>query len=121
MFPTCSGGLVPLWIVLSSDEPGLLAVLEAPDSLSPGDAMAGGHLVQPGHSATIEHVNVFSVLLLVGVEVGFKLQVRCVSPSFGATGARLVAAPTAGGENGREDLARTKSLSCNFSFLQGCL
>jgi len=84
LFSTCSGGLVPLRVVSSSGEPGLLAVLEAPDSLSPGDAMAGGHLLQPGHSVIIEHVNVFGVLLLVatkkcffvGMEVGFKLQIQ---------------------------------------------
>jgi hypothetical protein len=68
LFPTCSGGLVPLWVVPSSGELGLLAILEAPDSLSPGDAMASGHLVQPGRSAIIEHVNVFGCAALDGNE-----------------------------------------------------
>ena len=56
-------------VVSSSGEPGLLAVVEVPDSLSPGDAMAGGRLVQPGRSATIEHVDVFGVLLLVATKI----------------------------------------------------
>ena len=56
-------------VVSLSGEPGLLAVVEVPDSLSPGDAMAGGRLVQPGRSATIEHVDVFGVLLLVATKI----------------------------------------------------
>ena len=56
-------------VVSLSGEPGLLAVVEVPDSLSPSDAMAGGHLVQPGRSATIEHVDVFGVLLLVATKI----------------------------------------------------
>jgi hypothetical protein len=42
LFPTCSGGLVPIWVVPSSGELGLLAILEAPDSLSPGYKVLDG-------------------------------------------------------------------------------
>jgi hypothetical protein len=38
-----------------------MAAFEAPDPLSPGDVMAGGHLLPPGRSASIQHVDVFGV------------------------------------------------------------
>ena len=44
LVPTCFGGFLPLWIVPSSGEPGLLLVLMASDPLSPDDVMADGHL-----------------------------------------------------------------------------
>ncbi|KAJ1289312.1 hypothetical protein BS78_02G154600, partial [Paspalum vaginatum] len=50
LVPTCFGGFLPLRVVPSSGELGLLLVFKAPDPLSPGDAMAGGHL-QPARSA----------------------------------------------------------------------
>ena len=63
LVPTCFGVFLSLRVVPSSGEPGLLLVFEAPDPLSPGDAMAGGHL-QPGCSAISMHVGVFEVLLM---------------------------------------------------------
>ena len=52
--PTCFGGPVPLLGTSSSGDSGLLAVLEASDSSSSGDAMADGH--QSGRSASTRHV-----------------------------------------------------------------
>jgi hypothetical protein len=70
------GGFVPLRIVSFSGESGLLVAFEAPDLLSPGDVMAGGHLLQLGRSASIEHVDVFGVRLLVASK-------NCEVPSSG--------------------------------------
>ena len=65
LVPTCSGGLFPLRVESSSGELGSLAILEALDSLSPGDVMAGGYLVQRGRSASRKHID---VLLLVAMK-----------------------------------------------------
>jgi len=65
LVPTFFGGLVPLRVVSFFSESRLLVAFEAPDPLSPGDVMAGGHLLQPGSSASIQHVDVFGVQLLV--------------------------------------------------------
>jgi hypothetical protein len=80
-----------------------MAAFEAPNPLSPGDVMVGGHLLQPGRSASIQHVDVFGVQLAgikknyevpsSGKEVGFKLH---------------LAAPIVGDEDDREDLARAE-------------
>jgi hypothetical protein len=61
LVPTFFGGFVPLRVVSFSGESGLMAAFEAPDPLSPDDVMAGGHLLPPGHSASIQHVDVFGV------------------------------------------------------------
>ena len=65
LVPTFFGGFVPLRVVSFSGESGLLAAFEALDPLSLGDVMAGGHLLQPGRSVSIQHVDVFGVWLLV--------------------------------------------------------
>ncbi|KAJ1257053.1 hypothetical protein BS78_K229900 [Paspalum vaginatum] len=67
LVPTCFGGFLPLWVVPSSGEPGLMLVFEAPDPLSPGDSMAGGHL-QPARSAISVHLDVFEVLLMEAIK-----------------------------------------------------
>ena len=54
--PTCFGGPVLLLGTSSSGDSGLLAVLEASDSSSSGDAMADGHLVQPSRSVLARRV-----------------------------------------------------------------
>jgi hypothetical protein len=125
LFPTCSGGLVPLWVVSSSGEPGLLAVLKVPDSLSPVDVMAGGHLVQPRRSATIEHVDVFGVLLLVATKIcdvsssGWRSASSCKhcgSPLHLLVRQERIVwllRPPAAKTTGRI----LQGLSCNFSFL----
>ncbi|KAJ1277629.1 hypothetical protein BS78_04G018200, partial [Paspalum vaginatum] len=56
LVPTCFGGFLPLRVVPSSGEPGLLLVFEAPDPLSPGDAMAGGHLQSTRSEVSFKHV-----------------------------------------------------------------
>ena len=65
LVPIFFGGFVPLRVVSFSDESGLLAAFETPDPSSPSDVMAGGHLLQPGRSVSIQHVDVFGVWLLV--------------------------------------------------------
>ncbi|KAJ1293049.1 hypothetical protein BS78_01G038300 [Paspalum vaginatum] len=69
LVPTCFGGFLLLRGVPSSGEPGLLLVFETPDSSSPVDAMAGGHL-QPGRSAisVSVHVDVFEVLFMEAIK-----------------------------------------------------
>jgi hypothetical protein len=57
--------LFDIRVVSFYGESGLLVAFEVPDPLSPGDVMAGGHLLQPGRSASIQHVDVFGVRLLV--------------------------------------------------------
>jgi hypothetical protein len=62
--PTFSGGFLPLRGGLLAGVLGML-VVEAPDSLLSGDAMAPGHLVRPVRSAGKKHVGVAGMLLLV--------------------------------------------------------
>ena len=113
----------------SSGEPGLLEVLEAPHSLSLDDAMAGGHLVQPWRSVTIEQVDVFGVLFLVATKnfdvssSGWRSASSCkygVSPLYLLVRRERVVwllRPPTKKRTGRI----LQGLSCNFSFLKGLI
>ena len=79
VLPTCFGGTVPLLGTSSFGDSGLLAVLEASDSSSSGDAMAD--LVQPGRSASTRHVE-SDVLLKTASKTFIPLPWRRSASSF---------------------------------------
>jgi hypothetical protein len=126
LVPTCSGGLFPLRVESSSGELGSLAILEASDSLAPGDVMAGGYLVQPGHSTSRKHIDVLLLVAMKNCDVsssGWSLASSCtlgVSPLQPLVRRELVEwllRPPVAKTTGRI----LQRLSCNISFLEGCL
>ena len=68
LIPTCFGGLSSLRVYSSSGDSGSPANLEAADSMSPGDVMATGHLLQAERSTIPVHIDNFDVLLLMATE-----------------------------------------------------
>jgi hypothetical protein len=59
-----------------------MAAFEAPDPLSLGDVMVGGHLLQPGRSASIQHVDVFGVRLCLDRPRLMNTNFSCISLMF---------------------------------------
>ena len=100
--PTCFGGPVPLLGTSSSGDSGLLAVLEASDSSSSGDAMADGHLVQPGRSASTRNVG-SDVLLKTASK-------NCVSSPVRRSASSYMLRPPVASKSGRS----LRGLECNF-------
>ena len=81
-----------------------------------GDEMAGGHLLLPGRSSILRHVDEFDVLLGVANKnfvssSGRASASSCIPGAFlhyGAAEARRGAAPCAGDKDDREILGWTK-------------
>ena len=92
------------------------AVLVAAKPKFLGDEMAGGHLLLPGRSSTLRHVDEFDVLLGVANKNFVSSSGRASASScfpgallhFGVAEARRGAAPCAGDEDDREILGWTK-------------
>jgi len=92
------------------------AVLVAAKPKFLGDEMAGGHLLLPGRSSTLRHVDEFDVLLGVANQNFVSSSGRASASScfpgallhFGVAEARRGAAPCAGDEDDREIRGWTK-------------
>jgi len=91
----------------SSSDSGLLAVLEASDSSSSGDAMVDGHLVQPSRSVLARRVR-SDVLLKTASKNRISSLVRRSVSTF------KLHAPAAGGEQVREKLTGLTVISLFF-------
>ncbi|KAJ1286948.1 hypothetical protein BS78_03G391700 [Paspalum vaginatum] len=110
LIPTCFGGFLPLRVVPSSGEPGLLLVFEALDPLSPGDAMVGG-LLQLEHSTISVHVDVFEVLLMEAIK-----NCEVSSSERRSTSSVWLLRPPV-----TETTGSLRRLECIFFLFQGCL
>ena len=108
--PTASGGLLPLRGLSSSGGLGLL-LAEAPDTLFSGEAMATSHLARPGRSATIRHIGIPDVLLLVPLKTFDDLS----SGGWSASKRLFRLLPT------RTTGSVLQGPGCTFSFFQSCL
>ncbi|CAN6320701.1 unnamed protein product [Urochloa humidicola] len=110
LLPTCFGGSITLWVVLSSGDSEFLADLDAPDLWSSGEVMAESHL-QPGRSTFLRYVDVLDILILVAIK-------NYVSSSGrgSASNCKLLRSPAT-----RTAGKHLQGPSCNFLISQGCL
>jgi hypothetical protein len=109
LVPTYFGGSVPLLGASSSGDLGFLAVLEASESSLSGDVMVNGHLLQPGHSASTNHV---------GSDVLLKTATKNYVSSPGRKSASsCVLLLQVARKTGRS----LQGLEYNFFFFRGCL
>jgi hypothetical protein len=113
LVPTFYGGFVPLQVVSLSGESGLLAAFEAPDPWFFGDVMATGHLLRPGCSTSIQHVDVFGVRLLVASK---NYEVPSSGRRLASSCTWLLRSPAT-----RTTDRILQGLSSNFCFLHVCL
>ncbi|CAO2166250.1 unnamed protein product [Urochloa humidicola] len=110
LLPTCFGGSITLWVVLSSGDSEFSTDLDASDLWSSGDVMAESHL-QPGRSTFLRYVDVLDILTLVAIK-------NYVSSSGrgAASSCRLLRSPAT-----RMTGKHLQGPSCNFLIPQGCL